>query len=102
MMEIAFQVNPGQPDIELFKHYGIRQIHSAKQFRLSNFKKTNIGAVEDYSRSVDVPPADSIFDGVFLVLRQVFWVTKYQPRICADERRSEFRRRPESISFEQF
>ena len=71
MMEIAFQVDPGQPDVELFKHYGIRQIHRAKQFRLSNFKKTDIGAVENYARGVDVAPADSIFDGVFLVLGQV-------------------------------
>ena len=72
MMEIAFQVNPRQPDVELFKHYGIRQIHRAKQFRLSNFKKTNIGAVENYARGVDITPADAIFDGVFLVLGQVF------------------------------
>jgi len=72
MMEVAFQVNPGQPDVEFFKHYRIRQVHRAKQFRLSNFKKANVGAVENYARGVDVAPTDSIFDGVFLMLGQVF------------------------------
>ena len=72
MMEVAFQVNPGQPDVEFFKHYRIRQIDRAKQFCLSNFKKTNVGAVENYARGVDVAPTDSIFDGEFLVIGQVF------------------------------
>ena len=30
MMEIAFQVDPGQPDVEFFKHHWIRQVYSAK------------------------------------------------------------------------
>jgi len=70
MMEVAFKMNPGQPDVELFKHYRIRQIHCAKEFRFGNFKKTNIGAVENYARGVNIAPADSIFDGVFFVLGQ--------------------------------
>ena len=76
MMEVAFQVNPRQPHIEVVKHNAIRQAHSAEQFRLSDFKKTDVSAVEDYARSVDVAPADSIFDGVFLLLSQLRYLTR--------------------------
>lgn len=71
-MEVAFQVNARQPDIELVKHNAVRQTYCAKQFRLGEFKKADVSAVENYSRRVDVAPADALLDGVFLVLCQWF------------------------------
>ena len=68
-MEVAFQMNARQPDVELVKHHAVGQTNRAKQFRLGEFKEAYVGAVENYARGIDVAPAHALFDGVFFVVR---------------------------------
>ena len=58
-------MNAGQPDVEFIEDFSVRHPHGAKQFRLGNFKKPNVRAVEDDRRRIDIAPAHALFDREF-------------------------------------
>ena len=66
-MEVAFEMNAWQPHIKLVKHNAVRQTNRAEQFRLGEFKEPNVRALEDDTRGVDIAPAHTLLDRVFLV-----------------------------------
>jgi hypothetical protein len=76
-MEVTHEMDAWQPNVDFLKHHTVRQANGAEQFRLGDFKKTNVRAVENYARRVDISPADSIFDGVLLMLGHCFDSTEY-------------------------
>jgi len=71
MVEITFDVHTRQPNVQLVKHDAVGQVDGPEEFRFREFEETNVSAVKNNARRVNIAPAYALLNRVLFVHRFV-------------------------------